>query len=277
MKLGICNETFKEGERFWPLKRVMKYVSDLGYQGLEIAPFTLASSVEEIPAARRREIRILSTDYGLEIIGLHWLLVSPKGFSITSSDKVVRNRTREYLKSLIDFCSDIGGKALIFGSPRQRKIEKGSSYEEARKWAKEVFAESLDEAKKREVTICIEPLARRETNFINTAKEAVSLIKEINHQSFKLHLDVKAMSDEGRPIPEIIKENKEYLSHFHANDANGLGPGFGKIDFGPIIKALKEVKYSRFISVEVFDLSPGPRRIAEESFTYLKNLRFQKN
>lgn len=47
MKLGICNETFKEGERSWPLKRVMEYVSNLDYQGLEIAPFTLASSVGE--------------------------------------------------------------------------------------------------------------------------------------------------------------------------------------------------------------------------------------
>lgn len=270
IKLGICNETFKEEGKFWPLNKVMEYISEIGYEGLELAPFTLATSVEEISPIKRREIRLLSKDYGLEIIGLHWLLASPKGLSITLPDKGVRNRTKEYLKSLIDFCSEIGGRVLIFGSPRQRKIEKGSSYEEARKWAKEVFAESLDEAKKREVTICIEPLARRETNFINTAKEAVSLIKEINHQSFKLHLDVKAMSDEGRPIPEIIKENKEYLFHFHANDANGLGPGFGNVDFGPIIKALGEVGYSGFISVEVFDLSPGLEKIARESLTYVK-------
>lgn len=107
-------------------------------------------------------------------------------------------------------------------------------------------------------------------DFINTAEVAVSLIKEINHPSFKLHLDVKAMSDEERPIPEIIKENKEYLFHFHANDANGLGPGFGETTFKPIIEALKEIKYSGFISVEVFDTLPGPRKIAEKSFTYLK-------
>ncbi len=99
---------------------------------------------------------------------------------------------------------------------------------------------------------------------------AVSLIKEINHSSFKLHIDVKAMSDEERPIPEIIKKNKEYLFHFHANDVNGLGPGFGETDFEPIIKALKEIEYSGFISVEVFDTSPGQKRIAEESLAYLK-------
>ncbi len=129
---------------------------------------------------------------------------------------------------------------------------------------------SLDRAEERGVIICLEPLTKRETDFINTAEEAVSLIKEINHPNFKLHLDVKAMSDEKRQIPEIIKENKDYLFHFHANDTNGLGPGFGRVDFAPIIKVLKEIKYSGFISVEVFDLSPGPKRIAEESLAYLK-------
>lgn len=270
IKLGICNETFKEEDKFWSLKRIMNYISGVGYQGVEIAPFTLAPSVKEISSAKRREIRLLSRDYNLEIIGLHWLLASPEGLSITSPDKRVRERTIEYLKSLIDFCSDIDGKVLVFGSPKQRNIEKGSSYEEAWERAKEAFASSLDEAKKRGIVICLEPLARRETNFINTAEEAVSLIKEIEHPNFKLHLDVKAMSDEKKKIPEIIRESRDYLLHFHANDANSLGPGFGRIDFGPIIKALRELEYSGFISVEVFDLSPGPGRIAEESLAYLR-------
>lgn len=270
IKLGICNETFKEENKFWPLRRVMEYISRAGYQGIEIAPFTLAPSVEDISLAKREEMRLLSQDYGLEIIGLHWLLASPSGLSISSVDKKVRDRTASYLRSLIDFCSDIGGKILVFGSPKQRSIEKNSSHEETRKRAKKVFISSLNKAEERGVIICLEPLARRETDFINTAEQAVSLIKEINHPSFKLHLDVKAMSDEEKQIPEIIKKNKDYLFHFHANDANGLGPGFGETDFNPIVKALKEVKYSGFISVEVFDTSSGSRKIAKDSLLYLK-------
>ena len=270
IKLGICNETFKEENKFWPLRKVMEYISRIGYQAIEIAPFTLAPSVEDISPAQREEIRLLSKDYGLEIIGLHWLLATPSGLSISSVDKKTRDRTASYLRSLVDFCSDIGGKILVFGSPKQRSIEKNSSYEETRKRAKEVFMSSLNKAEERGVIICLEPLARRETDFINTAEEAVSLIKELNHPNFKLHLDVKAMSDEKRGIPEIIKKNKDYLFHFHANDANGLGPGFGRTDFEPIIKVLKEIKYSGFISVEVFDTSPGPRKIAKDSFLYLK-------
>ena len=272
IKLGICNETFKDENKFWPLRKVMEYISRVGYQGIEIAPFTLAPSVEDISSAKREEIRLLSHDYGLEVIGLHWLLASPSGLSISSSDREVRHRTINYLKKLIDFCSDIGGKILVFGSPKQRSIEKNSSYEETRKRAKEVFISSLDKAEERGVIICLEPLARRETDFINTAEEAVFLIKEINHPNFKLHLDVKAVSDGKKSIPEIIKKNKDYLFHFHANDANGLGPGFGETDFEPIIKVLKEIKYSGFISVEVFDISPGQKKIAEESLAYLKKV-----
>ncbi|MCD6232012.1 sugar phosphate isomerase/epimerase [Candidatus Aerophobetes bacterium] len=270
MKLGICNETFKEDNKFWPLKDIMEYIANLGYEGIEFAPFTLASSVEEIPLSKRKEISSLAKNYGLEVIGLHWLLVSPPGLSVSSFDKKIRKKTTEYLKSLIDFCADIGGRMLIFGSPKQRNIEKDSNYEETKARVKEVFIESAERAKERGVIICIEPLARSETNFINTAKEAVSLIKEINHPNFKLHLDVKAMSDEERPIPRIIKENKDYLFHFHANDPNGQGPGFGRVDFAPIIEALREIKYSGFISVEVFDISPGPRKIAKDSLIYLK-------
>lgn len=271
MKIGICNETFKEEGGFWPLEKTVEYISSLGYEGIEIAPFTLASSVKEIPLFKRRKIYSLAKNHNLEVIGLHWLLAGPCGLSTSSSKREVRQRTTNYLKELIDFCSDIGGKILVFGSPKQRKIEENSSYEETRKRAKEVFVNSLDRAEKREVIICLEPLARSETDFINTSEEAVSLIKEISHPHLKLHLDVKAMSDEKRAIPEIIKKNKDYLFHFHVNDANGLGPGFGETDFKPIIKALKEINYWGFISVEVFDTSPGVRKIAKDSLLYLRN------
>ena len=140
--------------------------------------------MEEISFLKRRKFCSLAKSYNLEVIGLRWLLASPFGLSISSADKKARHRTASYLRRLIDFCSDIGGKILVFGSPKQRSIEKNSSYEETRKRAKEVFISSLGKAEKRGITVCLEPLARRETDFINTAEEAVSLIKEINHPNF---------------------------------------------------------------------------------------------
>jgi sugar phosphate isomerase/epimerase len=92
----------------------------------------------------------------------------------------------------------------------------------------------------------------------------------MDHPNFRLHLDTKAMSSEGTPIPDLIRKFGGQAAHFHANDANRLGPGFGEIDFVPIFQALKDVGYDGWVSVEVFDYSPGPERLATESLAYMR-------
>ena len=159
---------------------------------------------------------------------------------------------------------------MIFGSPKQRNIEKEQTYDGVKKNLIEVLEKPLFQAEKKDIYICLEPLARTETNFINTADEAIKIIEEVNHPNLKLHLDVKAMCDEEKPIPDIIRSGKEYLKHFHVNDKNLLGPGFGDVDYKPIIETLKEIGYNGFLSVEVFDFSPGPEVIAKKSIEYLK-------
>ena len=116
--------------------------------------------------------------------------------------------------------------------------------------------------------VILGPLA--ETNFMTTAAEGVALIRRIAHPFVKLHLDVKAMSSEGTPVPDIIRANREFLHHFHANDPNKRGPGFGDTDFKPIFQALKDVSYTGWVSVEVFDYTPDPETIARESIRYMR-------
>ncbi len=109
--------------------------------------------------------------------------------------------------------------------------------------------------------LCLEPLAPNETDFINTCAQAMELIGAVNHPRLKLHLDVKAQSSEvGASVPELIRRYARYAGHFHAQDVNLRGPGMGDVDFGPIMKALVESGYDRWVSVEVFDFSPGARR-----------------
>jgi len=269
MKFGICNEIFKN----WPWEKIVSYISSIGYNGVEIAPFTFAPTVKQISYDERKKIKAAAKKNNLEIIGLHWLLLSPPGLSITSKDKLIREETIRYLKELIIFCADLEGKIMVFGSPKQRNVSPTSSREEAWNYAKECFMEILPLAGEKGVIIALEPLSRKETNLINTLEEALKMIEEINDENFKLTLDVKAMCDEQKTIPEIISSSRGYLVHFHANDINLLGPGFGEIDYLPIKKALQEINYSGYLSVEVFDFTTySSEIIAERSIRYLEEI-----
>ena len=120
------------------------------------------------------------------------------------------------------------------------------------------------------VTLAMEPLSPGATDFLNTAADAVELIRLVNSPRCRLILDCNAMSTEPAPIPELIRRNRRNLAHFHANDPNSQGPGFGDLDFMPIVRALREINYTGWTSVEVFDYSPGPERLARESIRHLK-------
>ncbi|MGC8785572.1 MAG: sugar phosphate isomerase/epimerase family protein [Armatimonadota bacterium] len=266
MLFSICNELFQG----WELRRVMEYCKGLGYHAIEIAPFTLADSVEKITAEERADIRRMASDTGIQIAGLHWLLVKPEGLHLTIDDAEVRRRTAEYLVALAHFCADIGGKVLVLGSPRQRSVLPGSTYEQAWERALETLRPAVKAAEEHGVTWCIEPLSPAETNFLNRAEDAIRFVQALDSPAARIILDVKAMSSEGKPIPQIIRESTGWFAHFHANDPNLKGPGMGEVDFVPILRALQEVGYSDYVSVEVFDYSDGAEYIAEVSLRNLK-------
>ncbi len=270
MKIGICNELF-EG---WPLPQVFEYAARLGYGGVEIAPFTLSDSVRDISSGKRREIRRAAEDLGIEVIGLHWLLVKPEGLYINHPEPEIRRRTREYLQELIHFCADLGGKILSHGSPKQRTIQEGWDFEEGWKRARETFEGCLPAAAERGVTYCIEPLTRSNTNFINTVAEALRLVKEVNHPNFQLLVDCRSAEANEGSAAKALREAlaSGHLRHVHLNDVKGGGPGFGKVAFTPILKELIKGNYSGWASVEVFGIDEDPRTIASRSMGYLKGI-----
>ena len=159
---------------------------------------------------------------------------------------------------------------MVVGYPKQRNIMSGVSAEQATDWAAETFRPSVKRAEARGVTICFEPLAPAETNFINSASEAIRFVERVPSKNFKIILDVKAMCSESKPIPDIIRDSSPHFAYFHANDKNLKGPGFGEVDFKPIAEALSRVGYKGFVSVEVFNFDEGPEIIATKSLEYLK-------
>lgn len=266
IRLGICNELF-EG---WEFERVCRTIKALGYDGIEIAPFTLAPSITDVTAARRRELRSVVEDAGLATIGLHWLLAKTEGFYLTSPDREVRTKTGDYLIALAEATRDLGGTLMVFGSPKQRDLLPGVSHDQAEAYAVEVFQRIMPSIAAAGVDFCLEPLSPTDTNFLNTCAQAMELIDRVGHPNFKLHMDVKAQSAEtGTTVPELIGRYASGAGHFHAQDVNLRGPGMGDVDFGPILNALVKANYDRWVSVEVFDFTPGAEETARRSLECL--------
>jgi len=269
MKFGICNELFQG----WEIERVFEYAAKLGYHGVEIAPFTLADDCRTIAADRRKEMRAAAEGCGIEILGLHWLLIKPDGLHMNSPDASVRDATEEYLKALMEFCGDLGGHVCVLGSPKQRNLEPPQRIAEVWKRACDLLRRVGEVAAKRDVVLAFEPLDAKQTNFVNTMREGQLLVQETDSPGVGLHLDTIAMSAQGRPVAETLRlEGNTHLAHVHVNDPNKRGPGMGELDFAPIAAALRDIGYDKYVSVEAFDYSPGAEETARKSMETLQRV-----
>ncbi|MAE62744.1 MAG: D-tagatose 3-epimerase [Phycisphaeraceae bacterium] len=266
MKFAICNETYQG----WTFSEICEDVAACGYDGVEMAPFTIDEDPTQITEQQATEIGRTAKAAGLEITGMHWLLLKPPGMHLTTPDDDVREKTGDFVRHLVRLCAAMGGKILVWGSPRQRDIMEGTTKREAFDRAAAVIRGVCEEAGTLGVTLALEPLGPAETNFMVFAKDTVELVRAVDHPACRLHLDVKAMSQESDPVPQIIRDHRADMVYFHANDSNRRGPGFGETDFVPIGAALKDAGYDGWVSVEVFDYRPDPHTIAVKSLEYLK-------
>lgn len=270
-KYAMCNESM--AELSWVEQ--CQIVSNAGYRGIEIAAFTLVKEgVREISPAKRKVMVSVMKHTGLECAGLHWLLAPPpKGLHITTPDPAVRKKTVAYLNELIDFCADLGGSRMIFGSPKQRNTM-GISIEEARKHFAEGLAAVADHAERRGIKILIEALGKKATDVVNTLAEASELAKQVDHPAVEIMFDFNNTTEETEPFDVLLRQYYRHIHHVHVQEQGGkhLGTGNAVNDYVKAFQTLKDLGYQEWISLEVFDFTPGGRTIAAESMATLKRI-----
>ncbi len=268
-RYAACNEIM-EG---WEWQRQCAFAAEVGYTGLEVAPFTLAEHVDEISAARRDELRGIAESAGLEILGLHWLLVSPAGLHVTAPDAELRARSWDYVKRLGDFCADLGGAVMIFGSPNQRGTV-GISAEQAVAHFVEGCKSVADHLAERSVQLLIEPLSSDQTDVLNTVAEAVAVVREVNHPAISSMFDFHNTADETEPLDTIVRAHFDQILHIQIQEMDGtyMGTGTGETDYLPSLRAFRDLGYAGWISLEVFDFEAGPEKIMQDSYATLKRM-----
>jgi len=271
MRIALCNEVIAQ----LPFPRQCEYAAKLGYDGLEVAPYTLSDEPHRIGAAQLIAARSAAADAGVAITGLHWLLVKPAGLSISTRDDAVRKRTVDFMHGLIDQCAELGGRYLVHGSPHQRRIDSGDTRAAAFARARESFAAVAEHAAKAGVVYCSEALSSEQTPLINTLEEAARLVQEINSPAIRSMLDCSAAGRmEREPLGALVERwlPQGVIAHVQVNDRNRQGPGQGEQRFAPLVAALRRHAYKGDIAVEPFDYVPDGPAAAARAIGYLRGI-----
>lgn len=271
MRIALCNEVIAP----MPFPQQCAYAAKLGYDGLEVAPYTLSDAPQRLGAAQLAAARAAAADAGIAITGLHWLLVKPAGLSISTRDDAVRSRTLDVMLALVDQCAELGGRYLVHGSPQQRRIDAGDTREAALARAQECFRKVAERAEKAGVIYCVEPLGAEQTPLINTLEEAARVVTAIGSRHLRTMLDCSSAGRmESAPLPALIDTYLPagLIAHVQVNDRNRRGPGQGEQRFAPLLRALVRHGYTGDIAVEPFDYVPDGPGAAARAIGYLKGI-----
>jgi sugar phosphate isomerase/epimerase len=270
MKISLCNEVLADHD----FARQCELAKQMGYDGLEVAPVTLSDEPHLLSAERRKDIRTIADDHGVPVSGLHYLMVAPKGLSITARDAAVRTRTIDVIRRLIGLAHDLGGKIIVHGSPKHRRLEPGHEAE-GRRYGIDCWAAIAKDAEAAGITYCIEPLHQPDANFVNTVEEAAAIVRQIGSPAVRTMIDCSAATIwEQQSVPELIRQwmPSGLIAHMHFNDPNRRAPGDGTLAFGPVITALRETGYTGNAAIEPFIYIPDGATCAARNIGYMRGV-----
>jgi len=269
MRIALCNEVLAD----LPLAEQCRTAAAMGYDGLELAPFTLAEDPTRMSDAEIAVVRRVVEDHGLVVTGLHWLLVKPSGLSLTDPDPGVGARTDAALAALVDLCAGLGGRVLVHGSPAQRPA--GADPARARAVAVDRLGSVAERASAAGVTYCLEPISADECDFVNLVAEAAAIVEEVADPALRTMIDTgHAARGEAEPVEALAARwlPSGMLAHFQLNDRNRLGPGQGADRFGPLLRLLRDTGWPHPLAVEPMRYIPDGPGCAARAIGYLRGV-----
>lgn len=268
MKSAVCNELFGTMD----FARSCDLLAETGFDGIEIAPFTLAPDTG-VPSSRvLADVRRALSQSGISFVGLHWLLARPEGLNISANDTEVRERSWEHLKTLLKVAGELEGGVLVLGSPKQRSFT-DISKEEAVKRLTDGLSGVAETARQNSSLLLLEALPHQATNLINTIQEARDVVAAVNSPAIGTLFDFHNTPDETFPWEKLIIKHGSAISHVHLNTPEGGHPTVPVQDsYAAAFSALATVRYSGWVSLEIFTEPEDPASVLMETQSFLKSL-----
>jgi D-psicose/D-tagatose/L-ribulose 3-epimerase len=273
MRQAACNELVHDR----PFAEACALIARHGYQGIELAPYSLADDPLRIPPAQAREIRRTIRDAGLDCVGLHWLLKAPPGLHITTPDIAVRRRSWDAVRLLVDFCREVGGSLVVLGSGKQRATQ-GISREAATAILCDELADLAPHLEQSGVTLLLEPLQLQVTDVLNTLEEARGIIRGLDSPRIASMLDFHNSQDEQEPWDALVAAHADIIRHVHLNEVDGHHPSLGKrpgrsrSKYTAAFRALAAKGYAGWISLETFHAAESPETVLAETRAFLDRM-----
>lgn len=245
MKIAVSNIAWDNGR----LPEYLGFLRELGCEGVEIAPSCLWPEPVEATAGERQALRGLVRRADLELVGFHALLYTRPDLQLFQ-DARLRSLTVGYLVDLMRLCADVGGKLVVLGSPRNRRLN-GNPLEQCLAWAADAFRQVAEQGERLGVAFCVEPLGPDDTDFLASMKEGGDLVRTIDHPYCRLHLDSKAIFGTGEDPFQIMQAYGDLIRHVHASDPGLAAPGAAGGEHRPIGAALRQHGYNGYVSIEM--------------------------
>lgn len=247
MKSAVTISLIKEARGgpfvFWEdLPGSIRKAAALGFDAVEI----FAPGGEAIPTDKVRTL-LAESKLKLAAVGTGggWVLHK---LTLTSPDARIRERAREFIRSIIDAGGALGAPAIV-GSMQGRWGD-GVDCDAAMHFVADALNDLGEHARKFNVPLIYEPLNRYETNIINTLGAGVALLQSLKTKNVKLLADLFHLNIEEADIAAAIRHAAGDIGHVHLADSNRRPATLGHMDFAPIAHALAEISYGGYVSAE---------------------------
>lgn len=275
MKLGV--NMFIWTAEFTPAHlHLLPRIREHGFDGVEIPLF----DPRGFPAA---DIRKGVAAHGLECTVCS---IIPPGRSLISEDAYVRRQTRQHLHDAIEATAEAGARVMdgplyspVGYLPGRRRTP------DEWEWAIEGYQSVVGTLEACDVTLAIEPLNRFETYFLNTAADAADLCDRVGHPRVGVAFDTFHANIEEKDLAGACRRLGAHLKHVQISENDRGTPGSGHVAWPRLLRALGELGYDGWLTIESFgpslgafsaavaiwrDIEPTPDSIAFDGVEFLR-------